>query len=96
MDIQLIDGRDIAYLFEFLNIYIELVAQLSLGLGEGEYLAIKLVCSSRFSLRGLLLLFIPCHVPLYLDFFGAHGRVEMELAQFVLLDKGFEACLEAV
>ena len=78
-DLQLRNGNK-TYLFKLLNINIELVAQLRLGLSEGKHLAIKLIRSSRFGLRGLLLLLIPGHVPLYLNLLGAHGRVEMELS----------------
>ena len=83
-------------MFELLDIDIELVAQLGLRLGKGEHLAIKLVRSSRFGFRGLFLLLISSHVPLYLDLFRAHGRVKMEFSQFVLVDEGFEARLEPV
>lgn len=82
------------YLLKLVHVNVELIPQFCLRLGEGPDLLLELARLGSFGFRVLLLTLVPCHVVLHLELFGAHLRVEMQLPELVLLNKGLETVPE--
>jgi hypothetical protein len=78
------------HLLELLDINVELSPKLGFGLRKSRHLPRQLMRLGRLGFLLFALLLQPCHLVLDLELFGTKERVELQLAQFVLIDERFE------
>lgn len=78
------------HLLELLDIDVELSPKLGFGLRESRHLPRQLMRLGRLGFLLFALLLQPCHLVLDLELFRTKERMELQLAQFVLVDERFE------
>ena len=74
-----------SYLLKLVNVNIQLTSQLRLCLRKRQNLSVECSGSVHLLLGILALPFVSSHVILNLQFLRPHERMEMQLAQFILV-----------